>query len=116
MVRPKRRKPNSVPKKPQPIEVWVEAVDESLAVSCSPRVRVTLYRSGNGYQGDLRFEQATRGYTVGGFRIYATPRGGFTVITCLTNRVSSGDTLTLTLSISEGPVLVQLKKLGLKVY
>jgi hypothetical protein len=117
VVRPKRRKPRPVaPRKSRrPIEIWVEAVDDSYGDPCTPRIKVPLSKdtTTDGYKGELRFPAFSVEVNVSGFRIYASRRSESVFVSCDPRRLFPGGILTMTLYISDGPVLDQLKQRGL---
>ena len=113
-VRSKKHKPRPVvPKKPS--EIWVEAVEHEHGNPCSSRVKVTLTKMSDGYQGELRFEQATRDSFVAGFLIYTSTSPEPLFLGCTPQRVSRGDTLRLTLYISGAITKDQLRARGLNL-
>lgn len=117
VVRSKKRKPRPAvrQKSKRPLAIWVEAVDRSYGDPCTPRIKVPLSKgtATAGYKGELRFPESKVEANVYGFRLYASPRAEPVFVSCDPRRVVPGDLLIMTLYISEGPVLDQLKQRGL---
>lgn len=117
-VRSKARKPRTVVRQkfPESTEIWVEALDSNHRTPCTPQVRVKLVQDGAGFKCDVKFPPLTSSTEVNiyGVLVYVTSLGNSVYIPCPSQHLFEGDTLTLTLYISEGPTLTRLKQLGLK--